>query len=89
MGRPRSTWTGKLGSFVSAFTIDRLAGELDVDPASVYGWLRGDFHPKIEKAIAIVEIARAAGTALSLENVYEIEVERVRVRMRAYSLPSL
>lgn|GEM_PF-6205101 len=85
-GRPRSTnWIGKLGAFVDDFTADRLAGELDADLSQVYRWVRGDHHPPIEKAIAIAEIARAAGTTLTLEEIYESEVTRVRVRMRSSS----
>lgn len=85
-GRPRSTaWIGKLGLFVSDFTVDRLAGELEIDTASIYAWARGDTRPQIQKAIAIAEIARAAGTNLTLEDIYETEVARVRIRMRSLS----
>jgi DNA-binding XRE family transcriptional regulator len=74
---------------VNDFTVERLAGELEVDPASIYAWVRGDNRPQIQKAIAIAEIARAAGTNLTLEDVYETEVTRVRIRMRSSSLASL
>ena len=53
-----------------------------------YRWARGDYQPQIQKAIAIVEVARAAGRTLTLEDIYEREVTRVRVRMRS-SLPPL
>ena len=85
-GRPRSTaWIGKLGEFVSEFTVERLAGELEIETSSIYAWARGDTRPEIQKAIAIAEIARAAGTNLSLEEIYETEVTRVRMRMRSLS----
>jgi hypothetical protein len=88
-GRPRSiAWIGKLGAFVSDFTVDRLAGELDLDTSQIYRWVRGDHRPKIQDAIALVEIARAAGTDLTLEDIYQTDVLRVRVRMRSLS-PSL
>ncbi len=88
-GRPRSTWPGKLGAFVSSYQIDQLADEIGVDAASCYRWCRGDTFPSLGKAIAIVEIARASGTALTLEDVYETEVNRIRVQMRAAaSLPT-
>jgi hypothetical protein len=71
---------------VSAYSVERLADELDLDTSQVYRWIRGDCGPPVQKAIAIAEIARAAGTNLSLEDIYEIDVLRVRVRMRS-SLP--
>lgn len=83
-GRPRSTtWAGKFGAFVSSYRIENLADEVDVDPASVYRWARGDSFPSLPKAIAIVEIARRSGLTLSLEDIFETEINRVRVRMRA------
>jgi hypothetical protein len=86
-GRPRSTtWIGKLGSWVSEFTVERLAGELDLDSSQVYRWVRGDYRLPVQRAIAISEVARAAGTKLSLEDIYETDVQRIRVRMRS-SLP--
>jgi hypothetical protein len=88
-GRPRSTtWIGKLGSWVSEFTVERLAGELDLDSSQVYRWVRGDYRLPVQRAIAISEVARAAGTKLSLEDIYETDVQRIRVRMRS-SLPPL
>jgi hypothetical protein len=87
-GRPRSTtWIGKLGEFVSEFTPELIAGELDLDTSPIYHWARGDGRPKIEHAIAMVELARAAGRDLSLEDIYQTEVTRVRVRMRSLSSP--
>jgi DNA-binding XRE family transcriptional regulator len=87
-GRPRSTtWIGKLGEFVNDFTVERLACELDIDVTSIYAWARGDARPQIQKAIAIAEIARAAGTNLSLEDIYVTDVARVRIRMRSPSSP--
>jgi len=82
-GRPRTSWAGKFGAFVSTCRVENLADMVEVDPASVYRWCRGDSSPSLGKAIAIVEIARAAGTALTLEDVYEVEVNRIRVRMRS------
>jgi DNA-binding XRE family transcriptional regulator len=88
-GRPRSTiWVGKLGAFLNEYTPGRLAGELDLDPMQIYRWARGDYQPSIRKAIAIVEIAKATGAGLTLEDIYEREVARIRVRMRD-SLPPL
>jgi DNA-binding XRE family transcriptional regulator len=88
-GRPRSTtWVGKFGSWVSDYTVERLAAQLLLDPLQIYRWARGDYQPQIQKAIAIVEVARAAGRTLTLEDIYEREVARIRVRMRS-SLPPL
>jgi hypothetical protein len=87
-GRPRSTtWIGKFSAFLDDFTIDRLAGELDLDPMQIYRWVRGDYAPRIDSAIAIVEVARAAGRDLSLEDVYERDVTRIRIRMRSPTSP--
>jgi hypothetical protein len=71
---------------VSEFTVERLAGELQLDTSQVYRWVRGDYCLPVQKAIAISEIARAAGTKLSLEDIYETDVQRIRVRMCS-SLP--
>jgi hypothetical protein len=88
-GRPRSTtWIGKLGSWVSEFTVERLAGELELDTSQVYRWVHGDTIPPVQKAIEITELARSAGTTLSLEDIYESDVTRVRRRMHS-SLPPL
>jgi DNA-binding XRE family transcriptional regulator len=86
-GRPRSTWTwtGKLGAFVSSYRIENLADAVEVDAASVYRWMRGDSSPSVANAIAIVELARAAGTPLTLEDVFQTEVNTIRVRMRMRS----
>jgi hypothetical protein len=87
-GRPRSrTWIGKLGAFVDSVGATRLAGEFDADLRQIYGWARGDYRPPLQKAIA--EIARLAGTNLSLEDIYESDVLRIRVRMRSSSFPAL
>ena len=89
-GRPRSiSWVGKLGAFVTAFTVDRLAKELDLGPPQIYRWVKGDNRPPIRKAIALVEVARAAGRDLSLEDIFESDITMVRARMRASSLPPL
>lgn len=90
-GRPRSTsWIGKLGSWVSAYSVERLAVELELDSSQVYRWIRGDCGLPVQKAIAIAELARAAGTNLSLEDLYEIDILRVRCRLRSRSsLPPL
>ena len=84
----RNWIVGKLGSFVNEFTVKRLADEADIDSAQVYRWLRGDTIPPVQKAIAISEIARSSGTNLSLEDIYESDVTRVRRRMHS-SLPPL
>jgi hypothetical protein len=86
-GRPRSTsWSGKLGSWVSAYSIERLADELGLlDTSQVYHWIRGDYKLPLRRAIAIAELARAAGTNLSLEDLYETDIVRVRCRMRSRS----
>ena len=86
LGRPRSTsWIGKLGSWVSAYSVERLADELGLDTSQVYHWIRGDYRLPIQRAIAIAELARAAGTNLSLEDLYEKDIVRVRCRMRSRS----
>jgi hypothetical protein len=69
-GRPRQVFAGKFGKFVNAFRVEKLATELDVDPAAVYCWMRNEYSPTPIKAIAIVEIARGAGFRLSLEDIY-------------------
>jgi DNA-binding XRE family transcriptional regulator len=84
-GRPRSTWmfAGKLGAFVSSYRIENLADAVRVDSASVYRWMRGESSPSVENAIAITLVARAAGTPLTLEDIYATEVNTIRVRMRS------
>jgi hypothetical protein len=59
-----------------------------MDVTSVYRYVRGDYCLPVQKAIAISEIARSVGTNLSLEDIYETDVTRVRCRMRS-SLPPL
>jgi DNA-binding XRE family transcriptional regulator len=73
---------------VNDYTPNRLAGELDLDPLQIYRWARGDYQPSIRKAIAVVEVARAAGMDLSLEDVYARDFARIRARIRN-SLPPL
>jgi DNA-binding XRE family transcriptional regulator len=83
-GRPRSTWIGKFGAFISDFTPERLACELELDDqARIYHWARGDNQPSIRTAIAIVELARARGMALSLEDIYGGHLDRIRARFGA------
>jgi hypothetical protein len=83
-GRPRTrTWMGKLGAFVNDFTVDQLAAELHCESSQVYRWARCDTQPNIHAALAIVEVARAAGVALTLEDVYENAIVRIRVRLRS------
>jgi hypothetical protein len=87
-GRPREAWPGRLGAFITSYHVENLADAVEVDPASVYRWARGDAFPSLGKAIAIVEVARMAGTELSLEDVFEVEVHRIRARIRSGSLPA-
>jgi len=85
-GRPRTTsWIGKLGSWVSEYTVQKLADELELDSSQVYRWVRGDACLPAQKAIAIVEVARSAGTNLTLEDLYETDIVRTRCRMRSRS----
>jgi len=81
-------WIGKFGSWVSEFTVERLAGELGLDSSQVYRWVRGDYCLPVQKAIAISEIARSVGTNLTLEDLYAVDISRIRCRMRS-SLPPL
>jgi hypothetical protein len=86
-GRPREReWPGKLGAWVREYTISRLASELEVDPVQVGRWARGDWRPSITRAIAVCELARAAGCDLRLEDFFERDVQRIRYRIR-HSLP--
>ena len=68
-GRPPIKFPGRFGSFVSSFRVENLASELDIDPAAVYCWMRGDYRPKVDHAIRIIEIAKTTGTQLTLEDV--------------------
>jgi hypothetical protein len=80
---------GKLGAFVNDYTCERLAGDLDLDLTLIYRWARGDYQPaSIRTAIAVVEVARAAGADLSLEDLYARDFERIRARIRN-ALPPL
>jgi transposase-like protein len=74
---------------VSEYTVEKLAGELELDTSQVYRWVRGDTRLPTQKAIEISEIARSAGTALTLEDLYETDIVRVRCRMRSRSRSSL
>jgi hypothetical protein len=76
---------GALGSFVDNYTAVRLAHDIDADLAEVYCWIHGDRTLSIRRAIQISEIARSAGTPLSLEDIYEADIVRVRCRMRSRS----
>ena len=82
-GRPRSTpWVGRLGDFVNEYTCARLADELNLDVNQVGRWCRGDYAPTIQKAIALVEVARRAGVDLTLEEIYARHFARIRARIR-------
>jgi DNA-binding XRE family transcriptional regulator len=67
---------------VRGYTISRLAGDLDVDVTQVGRWARGDWRPSITRAIAVCELARAAGVDLTLEDLYSRDVQRIRYRIR-------
>jgi transposase-like protein len=84
-GRPHSAWIGKFGTFAERYTVIRLARDLEIDLNQVYRWVRGDSTPAPTRAIQVVEIARGAGAELSLEDVYQSDIVRVRVRMRSRS----
>jgi hypothetical protein len=73
---------------VSRYTISRLADELEVDATQVGRWVRGDWRPSIDRAIAVVLVARAAGSDISLEDLYAKDFDRIRYRIRN-SLPPL
>ena len=85
MPRPRGSrnWVGKLGGFVSSFTVERLADELGIDVSTAGRYARGDYGIPVSKAIAISEIARSAGTNLTLEDLYATDILRVRRRMHS------
>jgi DNA-binding XRE family transcriptional regulator len=53
--------------------VENLATELDVDPATIYNWMRGECQPSIPRAFAIIEVAQRFGTKLSLEDIYTRE----------------
>jgi DNA-binding XRE family transcriptional regulator len=74
LGRPRVAWVGKFGAFLASYRVDHLADQVEVDPASIYRWARGDSLPSVPKAIAIVEVARRSGRTLSLEDIFVREV---------------
>jgi DNA-binding XRE family transcriptional regulator len=86
-GRPRKEWEGRLGAFVSSFRVESLAIELGVEPASVYGWMRGEYRPSIDRAFQIVEVARRSGTTLTLEDVYVRELKSTDEENHARILP--
>jgi hypothetical protein len=64
-----------------------LAGDLGVDDVLIGRWARGDWQPTVQKAIAIVLVARAAGADLSLEDVYARDFDRIRARIRSGDPP--
>jgi hypothetical protein len=74
---------------VSAYSVKRLADELELDTSQVYRWVRGDCGLPVQKAIAIVEIARARGIDLSLEDLYGQYFAQIRARIRARIQTSL
>jgi hypothetical protein len=82
-GRPRSrSWIGRFGEWVSQYSVARLACDLGVDDVLIGRWARGDYQPSIQKAIAVVVVARAAGADLSLEDLYAKDFDRIRYRIR-------
>jgi DNA-binding XRE family transcriptional regulator len=84
VGRPRSTpWVGRFGEWVSQYSVAKLASDLGVDVTRVGRWARGDNSPSITRAIAVCELARGVGVALSLEDLYERDVKRIRCRIRS------
>jgi hypothetical protein len=72
---------------VNDYTAAQLAAELHCESSQVYRWAKCDTLPTIHAALAIVEVARAAGVALTLEDVYENAIVGIRVRMRSGHCP--
>jgi len=55
--------------------VENLALEIDVDPASVYNWLRGSTRPTIDRAYSILAVAARFGTKLTLDDIYRRDIE--------------
>jgi DNA-binding XRE family transcriptional regulator len=72
---------------VREYSCARLAGDLDLDPMQIGRWCRGDYAPSIQKAIALVEVARRAGCELTLEEIYSRHFARIRARIRSGEPP--
>lgn len=68
--RTSGNWESKFGQFVGDFGVEDLAGELRIDSTAVYHWIRGTSAPKFETAVAIRELARSRGVALSIDEIY-------------------
>ena len=63
-------WTGRFPTFVREYGGARkLAVELGVAQSSVYHWIEGSWRPEYLKAQRIVELAKCAKFALSIEDV--------------------
>jgi DNA-binding transcriptional regulator YdaS (Cro superfamily) len=67
--RPRMQprWRTRFGSWVSAYTVTRLASELSITKPSVYDWLSARCVPDPSHALKITQISAGA---VSLEDVY-------------------
>jgi transcriptional regulator with XRE-family HTH domain len=62
-------WQTKFGRFVRTYGAARLARKLEVDPAAIYQWVRGQTSPRAPKARTIVILASEI-TRLSLDDIY-------------------
>lgn len=60
---------GRFPEFVRNYGVEKLRAELGVAQSSVYHWIAGSWRPEYSKAQRIVELAKGAKFALSIEDV--------------------
>lgn len=63
-------WDSKLAKFVQGYGVSKLAKELSVQPSAIYHWIRGATSPHPSKAQALQRLAKLAGVAITLDEIY-------------------
>ena len=65
-----SRWKTRFGRLILSYGVNRMARDLEVDPTSIYQWVRGYTSPRPERAVAIIALLLPLGR-LRLEDIYQ------------------
>lgn len=64
-------WQTRFARAVRRLGVARLARELEVDPSSIYQWIRGATRPRHEYVVMILALARAEQIELSYSDIQD------------------
>lgn len=83
-------WQTPFAQAVRRLGVARLARELEVDPSSIYQWVRGVTRPRHECVVKILELASAEQIELSYANIHGQPVcSEARQRKRKSKKPAM